>query len=71
MVEVPVETPVTWPVLLLTVAVPVALLVQAPPEVASVNVIVAPTHTFDDPVIAAGVDTTVTGVVTAQPVLSV
>ena len=53
MVTVPADTPVTTPLLLPTVAVLVALLLQVPPVIESVNVTVDPWHTVDDPEIAA------------------
>lgn len=49
MVAVPVDTPVTMPVLL-TVAIPAALLLHTPPVVASVKGVVAPVHTVAVPV---------------------
>ena len=49
MMAVPAVTPVTTPVLL-TVATAVLPLVQMPPEVASVRVVTAPTHTAGVPV---------------------
>ena len=50
-VAVPVATPVTTP-LLFTVAALVLLLLQVPPPVASVSVVVLPAHTVADPLIA-------------------
>ena len=44
------------------------LLLQVPPAGDDDNVVVAPTHTFDTPVIAAGNGFTVAGVVAIQPV---
>jgi len=52
MLTVPAVTPVTIPVEP-TVALPL-LALHVPPEVASVNVIVEPTHTAEGPEIAAG-----------------
>jgi hypothetical protein len=52
----PAATPVTSPVVL-TVAVAGVTLDQVPPLVASVNVVVAPTHTVAAPLIAAIVGT--------------
>lgn len=50
--------PITVPLLLPTVATDVALLLQVPPPVASLSVMVCPTHTLDGPEIAAGNGTT-------------
>ena len=65
MVAVPAATPVTTPVLA-TVAIPVALLLHAPPVVPLVNVVVPPAHTVAVPVIepALGKGLTVTTLVT-------
>ena len=61
--DVPVETPVTTPELLPTVAIAEDD-VQVPPEVALANDKVEPTHTYiDGPVMAAGL-----AVTTAVPV---
>ena len=68
-VVVPGATPETIPALMPTVAVEVLLLLQVPPTVASLNVVVKPAHTFDAPVIADGVGLTVTVVITLQPVV--
>ena len=54
-VAVPAATPVTTPVPLPTVATEVLLLVQLPQPVASVSVVVAPTHTVVVPEIGATV----------------
>lgn len=70
MVAVPVVAPVTTPDAEPTGAIAVLLLLHAPPVVASVSVIVAPTHTLLLPVIAAGEVLTVTVAVVAQPVPS-
>ena len=59
---VPTETPVTTPVVEPTVATPVLLLVQMPPEVASVKVDVEPTQTEVNPDITAGSGLTVKSV---------
>ena len=59
MVEVPTATPVTIPVVDPTVAVPVALLLHVP-VLASVNVVVNPTHTDRVPLITPGNGFTVT-----------
>ena len=70
MFTVPAATPVTPP-LELTVAMPVALEVQAPPEVPSVSVVVAPAQTVDAPPIAAGAagtgETVIPAVVKPEP----
>ena len=50
----PPEMPVTTPVLLFTVATEVLLLLQAPPVVSSLRVIVAPGQTLVEPVMLAG-----------------
>ena len=54
-VDVPALTPVTVPVMLLTVATEVADEVHTPPEVVLVNVVVDPTHASVVPPIAASV----------------
>ena len=51
-----------------TVAIGVALLVQVPPAVASVRVVVAPTQTIAVPNIVAGIGLIVTIAVLVQPV---
>jgi len=71
MVTTPEVTPVTVPDVAPIVATPVLLLVHVPPEVASVNVVVRPTHTFVVPPIAAGFGLTVKLVTAIQPVLRV
>lgn len=53
-VAVPDATPVTTPVVEPTEAIPVLPLLQVPPVVASLRVVVAPAHTVNVPVIAAG-----------------
>ena len=58
MVAEPTVTPVTTPEASI-VATPVALLLHAPPLVASANVVVAEVQTVVVPVIDAGVDGTV------------
>lgn len=68
MVGVPVPTPVTIPELVPAVACEVLLLLHVPPEVPSLNVIVAPMHTADAPVIAAGDGLTVIVAALTQPV---
>jgi len=67
-IEVPEDTPVTTPLLLITVATDVLPLAQVPPVVRSPSVIVEATHTGVEPVIATGVILTVTMAVTEQPV---
>lgn len=64
----PALTPVTTPEPAPTDPVVGTLLVHVPPDDASLNVVVKPTHTFVTPVIAAGSGLTVTGVVAKQPV---
>jgi hypothetical protein len=66
MVVTPGVRALTIPVLP-TVATAVALLLQVPPPVASDSVVVAPAHTAAVPIIAAGVEITVTVVVAVQP----
>ena len=75
MVAVPELTPLTMPVLS-TVATDIAVLLQAPPDVPSVNVVVDPAHTFKVPVIVpdTGNGLTVTIAVAAavpQPLVTV
>jgi hypothetical protein len=65
-----VDTPVTTPVPLTTVAIVVLPLVHVPPVVPSVKVIVEPTQNGEDAGIVAGVVLTVTIVVVEQPVPS-
>ena len=66
---VPAVPPVTTPVVEFTVAV-VELLLQLPPAVASVSVIVAPTHTAVGPLMAVGAGVIVMVFVAKQPVPS-
>lgn len=68
---VPAVTPVTIPVPDPTVAIPVALLLQVPPGVRSLSVIVAPIQTWLSPVIGFGEELTFTVTVEKQPVTSV
>ena len=64
MVANPPETPVTTPPAVME-AMPAALLLHAPPPVASVNVIVPPVHTSAGTgAIAAGLGLTVTVAIT-------
>ena len=65
---VPTETPVAIPVDEPMVATDVLPLLQVPPLVASVKVVVAPTHAERVPEIAAGIALTVNALVAAQPV---
>jgi len=65
---VPKATPVTTPEPEATVAMPVLPLTHVPPDVASVRLVLAPTHTLVMPVIAFGVKLTVTVVVVVHPV---
>ena len=69
MVAVPAVPPVTTPVVEFTVA-DVELLLHVPPAVASVSVIVAPTHTAVGPVMAVGAGVIVMVLVARQPVPS-
>jgi len=66
MVTVPGAMPVTRPVLEFMVAIPELLLVQVTPAVASVSVVVRPTHTLSIPWIGE-VTLTVTTAVIIQP----
>ena len=54
MTDVPAETPVTIPVVDPTVATGKRLLLQVPPGVGSLRVVVLPSHTNVVPVIADG-----------------
>ena len=63
MVDVPTLTPVTMPLVLLTVATPVLLVVHTPPDRLFVNDIALPVTTVDAPEIAGTLLTTVTVVV--------
>jgi hypothetical protein len=54
MVLVPVDTPVTMPVVMSTVATAVLLLTHVPPETESVNAAVVPAHITVGTVIAGG-----------------
>ena len=69
----PAVTPETIPLDEPIVAIPVLPLLQLPPEVTQLTVVVEPTQTFNVPVIGAivGKGFTVTGVVTKQPVLGI
>ncbi len=71
MVTTPSVMPVTVPVEDPIVATAVLLLLQTPPLVALVNVVVKPTHTLVVPPIAAGFGLTVKLVTAIQPVLNV
>lgn len=68
MVAVPAATPVMSPEVRPAVATPVLLLVQLPPLIASLSVMVVATHSADAPIIAVGEGLTVTVVVVTQPV---
>lgn len=63
MTAVPDATPVTIPVVGVTVAIPVLLQVHVPPEVASLNVMVDSTQTDVFPEIDAGSGLTVISIV--------
>jgi hypothetical protein len=65
-VEVPAETPVTMPPAS-TVATPVVPLLQVPPAVISLRLVVEPAHTSVVPVNAAGNGSTVTAIVKGDP----
>jgi hypothetical protein len=67
----PVATPPPAPGPGVIVATPVVALLQVPPGVASLNVVVEPTQTIVVPVIAAGSGFTVTVVVMEHPVPNV
>jgi hypothetical protein len=64
MVAVPADTPETIPEVEPTVAIAGAELDQRPPGVASPKVVVLPTHTFAEPVIAPGTGVTVIVLIT-------
>ena len=64
----PADLPVTIPVVISTVAIPVALLLHVPPAIASVNCVVSPGHTVNVPVITPGNGLTVTTAVVIQVV---
>ena len=66
MVAVPAATPVTTPVVL-TAAVPGALLLHVPPTTELPNARVAPTQTVVPPVILPGAASSVNGKVATQP----
>ncbi len=66
----PADTPVITPVPAPTVATALLPLTHEPPVVILPKVIVAPTHTGIEPVIADGNGLIVTIAVTEQPVLS-
>ena len=71
MVTVPADTPVTIPLPVPIVATVVALLVQLPPPVASVKVVVRPEQTFMVPETVDGNGLTVKVEVAIQPVANV
>lgn len=68
MVDVPAATPVNTPLVEPIVPTAILLLLQLPPVIPSINVIVLPEHTVVGPVIGPGAGFTVTVVVTKQPV---
>ena len=68
--EVPELTPVTTPLVLLTVAIPVSPELHVPPVTASLNPVVEPTHTLPVPVIADGTGLTITLAVVEPPPLN-
>ena len=63
--------PVTTPVTISTYAIDGSPLVHVPPAIASLSVVVSPTHKFSVPVIPGGGGFTVIPVVERQPVGSV
>jgi hypothetical protein len=65
MVTLPVATPVTTPVVDTTVAIPLLVLLQVPPDAASVSVMVDPEQSGALPLMADGADLTVIAVVVA------
>ena len=67
----PPETPVNTPVVVPIVAMPIALELQVPPLVASLNVVDVPAQMLVVAVIAAGSGFTVIVVVTKHPAASV
>ena len=68
MFGVPAAIPVTTPVREPTLPCALLLLLQTPPTVGSLSVVVDPTHTTGKPVMAKGVLLTVTAWVAIQPV---
>jgi hypothetical protein len=70
-VAVPATIPVTTPVAETTVATEVLLLLHVPPVDVLVNAIVKPSHTVDEPDMAAGSGLTVITAVLIQPVPNV
>jgi hypothetical protein len=64
----PTAAPFTKPVVLPTVAIPVAELLHVPPVVASANVVELPKHITALPEIADGKGFTVIGLTTKHPV---
>ena len=67
MMAVPVDAPVTTPVLAPTPAIPEALLTQTPPVGLPENVMVAPLQTADEPEIVGVVLTVTTAVAVQAP----
>ena len=67
-VAVPVNIPVTMPEVEPIVATAGLLLVQVPPNTASLNTVVCPTHTPVLPMIGVGTGVTVIVLVAAHPV---
>ena len=70
-VAVPALTPVVTPVVLPMLAMPASLLLQVPPPVLLVSVVLKPTHALEVPVMATGTAFTVTPLVALQPVPNV
>ena len=63
MVQVPAESPVTTPVVEVTVAIRVLLLLYMPPDAESCNVVEEPTHTLKVPLSGDNVPEPVTVIV--------
>jgi hypothetical protein len=71
MLAVPGLTPVTRPVVIPTVAIPVLPLLHVPPVVALLSVVVCPTQTTGLPELVASAAFTVSTAVRVQPVPAV
>lgn len=70
MTAVPIDAPVTAPVIEPIDAIPGLLLLQVPPGVASLNILPVPTHIARIPDIGPGLGYTVTVVVLKHPVVN-
>ena len=68
--DVPADTPVATPVVVLIVAIAGLLLLQVPPKVVLDSVVTAPTQKLIAPVMAAGREFTVTTTTLTQAVLN-